>query len=104
MTHKECGIHGGRRPVEGRHVVLQRAIAVVGRLAQQPEFLRQGAAGAQRGQTEAAIAGHHRGDSLAGLAAMFAIVDQRPVVMGMHIDEAGGEDAARAVDGDLGLE
>ena len=35
---------------------------------------------------------------------MLAVVDQRPVVMGMHIDEAGGEDAARAVEGDLGLD
>jgi hypothetical protein len=76
--------------------------AEIGGLAQQVERRRRRpGAQAERRQADAAVSNHHRGDALAHLGGHRRVAHERPVVMGVHVDEARRDDTAAGVQ--LGL-
>ena len=66
--------------------------------ADQVERRRRALAGGERRETDPAVARDHRGHALADLATHQGVGQQRPVVVGVGIDEAGRQGLAAGVD------
>ena len=103
MADQEAGIGGGRSLVQRRHIVGEARVAEVGGRAEQVERRRYGSAGRERREAYPAVAGDHRGDTLAGLGRHVRVHQQQVVVVGVGVDEARRDDAPGGVDGARGL-
>ena len=97
MTDQEGGVDGRRRGLDGVDELAEAGKAKGRRLAKQVEA-RNHVAKRQRGQRKPAIADHHAGHALADLHIHIRFGEQGVVVMGVHVDEARGDDMAADVD------
>ena len=102
VTYEEGGVGRGRHLAQGRHVVGEARKAEVRGRAEEVERRRHGAAGPEGRHADAAVPGDDGGDALAGLRGHVAIDEEEVVVVGVRVDEAGGDDAPRRVDGARG--
>ena len=98
MPDKAGGVDRGRRPVKRGEIIGEARIAVIALLADQIERRRRARRRGQRREADAAIAGNHGRDALAGLRRHVRRREQRPVVMRMHVDKAGRDDLSGHVD------
>ena len=99
MADEEARVGGRRRLAEGRHVVGEPGIAEILGSAEEIEGRQDGAAGAERRKADSAVAGDDGGDALARLRGHVPVEEEEIVVVGVGVDEAGGDDAPRRVDG-----
>ena len=98
MTDLRQHVHRCRRIVQRLQVAGEIAVEAFRRVADQVQRRRRAAVDLQRCQADPAIAGDHGGDTLAHLVLHRRVRQHRPVVMGVHIDEAGGDRLALRVD------
>jgi hypothetical protein len=98
MADEASRIERRRRFVECGEIVGEALVMVIGGVADQIERRRRSAVEHQRGEAHPAISGHDGGDALARLGRHIRGREQCPVVMGMHIDKARGDDLARNVE------
>ena len=82
-------VERGRGAVEGREIVGEAREVMLGRLAHEVERRRGPVPDLERGEAHAAVARDDRGDALAYLAGHERIGEQRTVIVGVHVDEAG---------------
>ena len=99
MANQEGGVGGGRRLVEGGHIVGEARIAEVRGRAEEVERRRHGAAGPEGRHADAAVPGDDGGDALAGLRGHVPVDEEEVVVVRVHVDETGGDDAPGRIDG-----
>ncbi|KAG1253047.1 hypothetical protein G6F68_011510 [Rhizopus microsporus] len=97
MAPQRDDVHGGGRGAQGIHPGPERAEAEQLGRAQQVQRLRDGVA-LKRREADPAIAGDDRGDALRHLGQHVRMRQQVAVIVGVRIDEAGGQDLAPAVD------
>ena len=103
-TNPQRGMADLRQHVHRRRGVVQR-LQIAGKIAveafrcvaDQVQRRRRAAVDLQRRQADPAIAGDHGGHTLADLVLHRRVRQHRPVVMGVHIDEAGGNRLALRV-------
>ena len=98
VPDKAGGVDRGRLPVERGEVVGKARIQVIALFADQVERRRRALFQGQRREADAAIAGNHGRDALAGFRRHVRRREQRPVVMGVHVDKTGRDDFSGDID------
>jgi hypothetical protein len=98
MTDLADRIQRRRRLVERLHIGAEIGEEALGLGADQIERRRRALADIERRQADPAVARDHRGHALADLAGHQGVGQQRPIVVGVGVDETGRQGLANRVD------
>jgi len=98
VADQQGGVAGRRGALEQIDVGRKGRVTVTGVVTDQVERFGRRFGHHQRRQADAAVARDHGRHPLADLGRHVAGIAQHAVVMGVHVDETGRDDAARGID------